>query len=94
MENTLDFEKIFVDHISGMLQEKGISHNEFGKLVFGETDGGRLWRSIRDPQNSGKRRKVTINEAYTMATVLGTDLPYIMWQISQILNAKKEGQTQ
>lgn len=94
MENTEDFEKIFIDYVVELLAQKGISHNEFGKLVFGDTDGGRLWRSIRDPQNSGKRRKVSINEAFSMAQTLGTDLPSLMWQISQASTAKKKSQLQ
>jgi len=78
----MEFEKTFVDVVTERVVAMGLSHNEFGKRVFGE-DGGRLWRSVRDPQNRGKRRKVSLSEAYTIAQELGTDLPSLMWEVNQ-----------
>lgn len=88
MSKGTDFEIFFVDSIAERLVAMGMSHNEFGRLVFGEADGGRLWRSVRDPQNTGKRRKLSLGETYTIAEVLGTDLPSLMWQVAQAITAK------
>ena len=74
MENTThSFGRHFVSVVAARVEASGISHSEFGRRVFGASDGGRTWRAVRDPKGSGKPRVLLLDEAYTMARALDMD---------------------
>ena len=51
MENTThSFGRHFVSVVAARVEALGISHSEFGRRVFGASDGGRTWRAVRDPK--------------------------------------------
>ena len=57
MENTThSFGRHFVSVVAARVEASGISHSEFGRRVFGASDGGRTWRAVRDPKGSGSLR--------------------------------------
>ncbi len=82
------FERAFVTLIAERVEDLGMPHSEFGRRVFGETAGARLWRSCRGSEQR-PARKVTLGEAYRMAEALGTDFPSLVWNLSQA--AKNRG---
>ena len=74
MENTThSFGRHFVSVVAARVEASGISHSEFGRRVFGASDGGRTWRAVRDPKGSGKPRVLLLDEAYAMARALDMD---------------------
>lgn len=85
MEKSVQFERALVALVAEKVEASGLSHSEFGRRVFGEESGARLWRSCRDPERA---RKVVLAEAYTMAEVLGQDLPTMLWQLAQEAKAR------
>lgn len=74
------FQLFFVHEVAKMAQDAGLSHSEFGRLVFGETSGSRIWRTARD---LSRRRAISVADCYTIADVLQVDLPSMIWQITQ-----------
>lgn len=71
------FERFFVKMITGMATDKGLSQAEFGRRVFGEKSGIRIWGGVR----SDKRcRDVSLAEALHMANVLDIEFPSLIWQ--------------
>jgi len=86
MKNTDNFERVFITLMIERIEDCGMSHAEFGKKVFGETSGVRLWRSCRDFEK--RRRKLTLEESYRMAAVLGTDFPTMVWNMVQAAKAR------
>jgi len=87
MENTDSFERVFITLIAERVEVSGMSHSEFGRRVFGDSSGVRLWRSCRDFEK--RRRKLTLDEAYRMALALGTDFPTMVWNM--VREAKARG---
>ena len=85
MENSKKFEYFFIEEIARRLDEAGLSHSEFGRQVFGEHSGSRLWRAAR---GENRKRGLSLSEAFKMAEILGTDYPSLIWDIYQ--KAKKE----
>lgn len=81
MEKNLLFERAFVTIVAEMVEQKGMSHSDFGRRVFGETSGVRLWRWCRSEENRGRR--LMLGEAYAMAAALDTDFPSLVWKISK-----------
>ena len=70
MENTThSFGRHFVSVVAARVEASGISHSEFGRRVFGASDGGRTWRAVRDPKGSGKP--------------LDMDFPSLIWTVFQ-----------
>ncbi|ABM29791.1 hypothetical protein Dvul_2780 [Nitratidesulfovibrio vulgaris DP4] len=80
MDKSTHFERALVALIAEQVEQRGMSHSEFGRAIFGQEHGPRLWRTARDPKRA---RKITIAEAYRMAETLGTDLPTLLWRITQ-----------
>lgn len=62
-----------VEFISNTIEEWGIPHSLFGQEVFGQADGARCWRTIR---NGG--RKVSLDETLRMADAIGARLEDIL----------------
>lgn len=87
MENTDSFERVFITLIAERVEASGMSHSAFGRKVFGDSSGIRLWRSCRDFEK--RRRKLTLDEAYRMAVALGTDFPTMVWNM--VCEAKARG---
>lgn len=85
MEKPTNLERNFVAHITAMVEEKGFNHSEFGKYVFGETSGVRIWRSTRD---NTRQRFITMSEAVRMAEYLKEDLSSLIWKIEQMEKTK------
>lgn len=92
MENTThSFGRHFVSVVAARVEALGISHSEFGRRVFGASDGGRTWRAVRDPKGSGKPRVLLLDEAYAMARALDMDFPSLIWTVFQsFLQEEKE----
>lgn len=78
----MSFERFFVEAVSQRLEKLGMSHREFGMRLLGE-NGARLWLRVRNPNNSDKPRKLTLEEACRIAEILGEDFPSLVWKISQ-----------
>ena len=84
MENTThSFGRHFVSVVAARVEASGISHSEFGRRVFGASDGGRTWRAVRDPKGSGKPRVLLLDEAYALAGALDMDFPSLIWTVFQ-----------
>jgi len=86
MENKDNFEQVFIKLVAERVEDAGLSHSAFGKRVFGEASGVRLWRACRDMEK--RRRKLTLDEAYRMAEALGTDFPTMVWNIAQAARSR------
>lgn len=76
-------QKAFVEDVSKRLAETDISHNQFGKDIFGEASGGRIWRGLRE---GARTRKLSLEEACRMAERLGLEFPNLLWSVAQGLN--------
>jgi len=74
------FESLFIEAVAEQIDDSDLSHSEFGRAVFGNASGDRLWRSCRGEK---RKRTVSIGEAYVMAEALGVDLPTLLWRIIQ-----------
>jgi len=81
------YEQAFIKLIAERVEDIGMSHSEFGKLVFGKAGGVRIWRSCRDIE--GRGRSLTLAEAYRIAEVLGSDFPCLVWNLT--MAAKNRG---
>lgn len=86
MNTSLLFERAFIALVSEMVEQKGLSHSDFGRLVFGETSGVRLWRWCRS--NGGRTRRLMLGEAYAMADALGMDFPTLVWKLTKEIEEK------
>lgn len=86
MESQTSFEKALVAVVTDMLKEKGIKHSPFGRFVFGETSGVRLWRIARE---EARGKTITVNEFYRMAEFFEQELPEFVWKVCQ--RAKEKG---
>ncbi|XPV75163.1 MAG: hypothetical protein ACNI27_11020 [Desulfovibrio sp.] len=80
--NGLEFERQFVQLVAEHVEASEMTHADFGRRAFG-SEGPRMWRKIRDPQNAGSPRKLTLAEAYQIADALGVEFPTLVWQIHQ-----------
>lgn len=80
MEKDTIFEGLFIEAVADLVENSEMSHSEFGRAVFGDASGDRLWRAARGER---RKRSVTVGEAYVMAEVLGLDLPTLLWRIVQ-----------
>ena len=83
-------EQLFIEEESAAVEKRGWTHTFFGNAVFGH-EGGRIWRTARDPQGlRNKHRKIGIAEGYKMAQLLEIDFSSLIWKIEQKMNAEKE----
>ena len=90
MENTHElYERFFVQEVTNMARERGLSHSEFGRRLFGE-EGSRMWRTVRDPMNTRKPRRVSLGEVHKVAEILDVELPSLIWAISQKFDAEQK----
>ena len=80
MENTQSFERIIIMMAEAMLDESGQKHAPFGRAVFGESNGARLWRMTRGDL---KERRLSVNEAKSMADYFEMDFPTFIWKAHQ-----------
>ncbi|WP_051258220.1 hypothetical protein [Desulfovibrio cuneatus] len=80
MKNAQEFERQFILAVDERVEKSGLTHSNFGRKVFGEVSGERLWRKCRDVKNP---RKISFAESYAMATLLGIDYPSFVWQVGQ-----------
>lgn len=78
--NTKEFERAYVAIVAERVEAKNMSHSEFGKHIFGETSGVRLWRLCKAKERT---RSVTLAESMRMAEVLGEDFAAFIWQVRQ-----------
>ena len=83
--NTEDFERAYVAICAERVDALNMSHSEFGRQVFGETSGVRLWRLCRADKRT---RSVTLAESMRMAEVLGQDFAAFIWQVRQEASAR------
>lgn len=74
------YERAIVALVAEKVEEIGMSHSEFGRRIFGEESGVRLWRKCRE---STSPRKLVFSEAYKIAELFDLDLPTMLWQFSQ-----------
>lgn len=80
------FERAYVALVAERVEAAGMSHSEFGRRVFGDESGSRLWRSCRD---TGRTRRLLLAEAHKMAEVLGTDYPTMVWEITREAHSRR-----
>jgi hypothetical protein len=86
MDKADNFERVFITLVAERVKAAKMSHSEFGRKIFGESAGVRLWRACRDFE--GRGRRLTLDEAYRMADVLGTDFPTMVWNMVQEAKAR------
>lgn len=90
----VEFERFFIEFIMLKIQELGFSHSEFARRVFpGQSMGTpeRIWRQLRSPAPDKPPRRISLAEAYRMATALETELPALIWQADQYMKQKQAG---
>ncbi|MDR3044031.1 MAG: hypothetical protein LBU75_07175 [Desulfovibrio sp.] len=85
MENSIAFERALVALVAERVENSDLSHSEFGRRIFGEESGSRLWRSCRD---ATRPRRILLAEAHRMAELLGMDFPTMIWQFTQEAKAR------
>ncbi len=86
MKKAEQFEQFFVEAIEARVESSSLSHSEFGRRVFESDSGPRLWRAARE---QGRKRGLSVGEAYLMAEALGIEFPALIWEIVQ--EAKHKG---
>lgn len=86
MKNGDRFEKAVVALLEERVDAQGMSQSEFAKRIM-QGDAVRLWRLCR--AKKGRRRKLTMCEAYSAAEVLGVDFAALLWEFTQ--EARKRG---
>lgn len=84
----MEFETHFIKLTCNIIEERGITHSEFGRKVFGENDGPRIWRSVRSTSSKTKHRKLSLQEAYIMSATLNKNLLLAAWQTTQQQHAE------
>ena len=90
MKNPNTFEQLFIEEVSAALEKRGWTHTFFGNAVSGH-EGGRIWRTARDPQRlRDKPRKIGIAEGYKMAQLLEIDFSSLIWKIEQKMKEEEE----
>lgn len=78
--NTELFERAYVTIVAERVDASEMSQSEFGRRVFGETSGVRLWRLCRAEKRT---RSITLAESLRMAETLGQDFAAFIWQVRQ-----------
>ena len=89
MPDYIEFETFFVELTCEIIEERGLTHSEFGRNVFGENDGPRIWRSVRNATGNKSRRKLSLQEAYMISDTLNKNLFLTAWQNTQQQRAEK-----
>ncbi|WBF68285.1 hypothetical protein LN040_04040 [Desulfovibrio subterraneus] len=80
MKAAISMEREFVKEVCRVLEKQGLSHREFGKRLFETDDGPRQWAKVRNPTGEGKTRKLSLDECYKIAGILGIELPMLLLQ--------------
>lgn len=86
MKNGDKFEQAVVLLLEERVDALGMSQSAFAKRIM-QGDAVRLWRLCRAKE--GRRRKLTMCEAYAAAEALGEDFASMMWGFLQ--EARKRG---
>lgn len=71
------FERFFIEMVTTMYQKNGLSHSEFGRAVFGEKSGVRIWGGVRSTK---RERDITLAEVLKMAKTLNVELPTLIFK--------------
>lgn len=85
-EDALAFERVFLDTVVEMIQEKGLSVNEFAKMAFPEDYRSfpvRRFNTMLKKNKMGTPSRITLSDACLISEGLDIDLPYlilIVWQ--------------
>ena len=74
------FERCFLRLIEKLVRQAGMSDTEFSIKAFqGAENPVKAWQHLRNG-NRGKYRRVTLEDAYSMALALGKDFTQLYWQ--------------
>lgn len=71
------FERFFIELVTSMYQENGLSHSDFGRAVFGEKSGVRIWGGVRSAK---RERDITLAEVLKIAKALNVELPTLIFK--------------
>ena len=71
------FERFFIELVTSMYQKNGLSHSDFGRAVFGEKSGVRIWGGVRSAK---RERDITLAEVLKMAKALNVELPTLIFK--------------
>ena len=85
MDANTSFERSFVQVVVETLVKKGIKHAPFGRAIFGDESGSRIWLQVRD---ESKPRRLSLAEAHKIALFLGKDFPALTWEVQQEIEKK------
>lgn len=86
MKNGDSFEKAVVTLLEERVDARGMSQSDFARLIF-KGDSVRLWRLCR--AKKGRRRRLSMGEAYSAAEALGEDFATLMWGFVQESRKRK-----
>lgn len=86
MENSKSFEKALVQIVAEMITLRGFKHSAFGRFVFGEKSGARLWRVARE---ADRGRVITVDETVLMADFFHEDYVSFMRTVYQQAKSRK-----
>ena len=79
------FERCLVETVEEISDEMGMSHVELARKAFpGAADAGRKWRQVRGTKKK-KPQRLTIDDAASLARVIGRDLPELCFTVSERL---------
>ena len=74
------FERCFLRLIEKLVRQAGMSDTEFSIKAFqGAENPVKAWQHLRNG-NRGKYRRVTLEDAYSMALALGKDFTQLYWK--------------
>ena len=88
MEQFKQYERFVVGYAAQLVEEQNMSHAQFARDVFGDTDASPVkWRRIR---NEGQA--LTVAELWAVADRLGMKLEHFIWETQKEFSAqcKKE----
>mgnify|MGYP003623459699 CR=1 FL=1 len=78
MKDLTTFEHAFITIVAEKVDALGMRQSVFANKVFGDTSGTRIWRKLR---SRDEYRALGIQEAYTIAEVLGIPLPTLVFDV-------------
>ena len=74
------FERCFLRLVEKLARQAGLSDAEFSIKAFqGAENPAKAWQHLRNG-NRGKYRRVTLEDAYSMANALGKDFTQLYWK--------------
>lgn len=84
--NGNEFERALVAEIVSLYVEKGISHTQFARLMYGDTKTApSKWWKIRECSPTGKPQSLPVSEAVQAASVLGMDVASLFFRVQERL---------